>query len=249
MKVKEMLEFLYTVAPRELVEDFDNVGLLVGDENSEINGILVTLDCFDEVVDRAEDLGANLIITHHPIIFSPLTSVTADTLVHKLIRKGISVISMHTNLDQTDGGVNDTLCSALGLYDVEELKTHDGFSMRLGYLDQPEDPYDFARHIKETLGGAVKFVAGTNDIRTVAVCSGSGADFLDDAITAKADALVTADVKHHKFIEAGQRDFTLYDAGHFNTEDVIVSVLCRDIAGAFPELSISECHFSKIECI
>ena len=249
MKVKEILDFLYGIAPKELAEDFDNVGLLVGDENAEVKGIMVSLDCFDEVIDRAEDLGANLIVTHHPIIFDPLKSVTADSFVYKLISKGISVISMHTNLDQADGGVNNALCEALGLYDVEQLVTADGFSMRKGYLDQPEDPYSFARHIKEALGGTVKFVAGDHDITTVAVCGGSGADFIFDVVNAEADALVTADIKHHLFIEAGRLGISLYDAGHFNTEDVIVSVLCRDIAGAFPEIDVSECHFSKIESI
>lgn len=249
MKVKEILNFLYTVAPKELAEGFDNVGLLVGDENADISGIVVTLDCFDEVIDRTEDLGANLIVTHHPIIFDPLKSVTADSLVYKLISKGISVISMHTNLDQVEGGVNDALCDTLGLYDVEELVTSDGFSMRKGYIDQPEDPYSFAKHIKEALGGTVKFVAGDHDITTVAVCSGSGGNFLWDAVSSGADALVTADIKHHLFIEAGRLGISLYDAGHFNTEDVIVSVLCRDIAGAFPEIDVSECHFSKIESI
>lgn len=249
MKVKEMVNFLYTVAPRELAEDFDNVGLLIGDENADIKGVLVSLDCFDEVIDRAEDLGANLIITHHPIIFNPLKSVTADSLVYKLIRKKISVISMHTNLDQAEGGVNDALCEALGLYDVETITASNGFLLRKGYLDQPEDPYSFAKHIKVSLGGMVKFTAGNKDIVTVAVCSGSGADFLDDAVNEKVDALVTADVKHHFFIAAGQLGISLYDAGHFNTEDVIVSVLCRDISGAFPELDVSECHFSKIENI
>ncbi|MBO5912704.1 MAG: Nif3-like dinuclear metal center hexameric protein [Clostridia bacterium] len=249
MKVKEILDFLYGIAPKELAEDFDNVGLLVGDEIAEVKGVMVSLDCFDEVIDRAEDLGANLIVTHHPIIFSGLKSVTADSLVYKLISKGISVISMHTNLDQADGGVNDALCDALDLFDVEALITSDGFSMRKGFLDQPEDPYSFAKHIKEALGGAVKFVAGDHDITTVAVCGGSGGDFLIDAVKMGADALVTADVKHHLFIEAGRLGISLYDAGHFNTEDVIVSVLCRDIAGAFPELDVSECHFSKIENI
>ena len=249
MKVKEILDFLYGVAPKELAEGFDNVGLLVGDENAEVKGIMVSLDCFDEVIDRAEDLGANLIVTHHPIIFEGLKSVTSDSLVYKLVSKGISVISMHTNLDQSQGGVNDALCDTLDLFDVEELVTVDGFSMRKGYLDQPEDPYSFAKHIKEALGGAVKFVAGNRDISTVAVCSGSGGDFLIDAVNAGADAFITADIKHHLFIEAGQLGISLYDAGHFNTEDVIVSVLCRDIAGAFPELDVSECHFSKIENI
>lgn len=249
MKIKEMLRFLYTVAPKELACDFDNVGLLVGDEDTEIKGILVSLDCFDEVIDRAEDLGANLIVTHHPIIFEGLKSVTADSLVYKLISKNISVISMHTNLDQTDGGVNDALCDALGLYDVETVTANDGFLIRKGYLDSPEDPYDFARHIKEALGGSVKFTAGNRNITTVAVCSGSGGDFLYDAVSCGADALVTADVKHHTFLSAAKYGISLYDAGHFNTEDPIVSVLCRDILGAFPEIPVSECHFSKIENI
>ena len=156
---------------------------------------------------------------------------------------------MHTNLDQTDGGVNDTLCDVLGLYDTKSIASRDGFIFKIGELDEPEDPYTFARHIKEVLGGAVKFVAGSRDITSVAVCSGSGADFLSDAVAAGADALVTADVKHHIFIDAGNRDISLYDAGHFNTEDVITASLCRDIAGAFPEIPVNECHFSKIENI
>ena len=249
MKVHDILTFLETVAPKETALSFDNVGLLVGDLESEVSGILVSLDCFDEVVDRAEDLGANLIITHHPIIFSPLNTVTADNLVYKLIQKGISVISCHTNLDLAVGGVNDALCSVLGLYDVKTIEAHDGFLLRIGELDEAEDPYSFARHIKETLGGGVKFVAGDRDILKVAVCSGSGGDYLSDVMKSGADAFVTADVKHHVFIEAGSLGISLFDAGHFNTEDVIIAPLCRDIAEAFPEISVSECHFSKIENI
>lgn len=249
MKIKEMLNFLYTVAPKNLACEFDNIGLLVGDEDAEIKGVLVSLDCFDEVIDRAEDLGANLIVTHHPVIFDGLKSVTADSLVYKLISKKISVISMHTNLDQTEGGVNDALAEAIGLYDIEQVTASDGFLIRKGYLDSSEDPYDFAKHLKSALGGGVKFTAGNRDITTVAVCSGSGGDFLYDAVNCGADAFVTADVKHHMFLEASRLGISLYDAGHFNTEDPIVSVLCRDIAGAFPELTVSECHFSKIENI
>ncbi len=244
-----MLKFLYTVAPRELACDFDNVGLLVGDKNAEISGILVALDCFDEVIDRAEDLGANLIVTHHPVIFGELKTVLSDSIVYKLIEKKISVISMHTNLDQADGGVNDALCDALGLYDIESVTCSDGFLIRKGYLDSPEDPYEFAKTVKEALGGAVKFTAGNRDVSCVAVCSGSGGDFICDAAKVGADALVTADVKHHLFLEAARLGISLYDAGHYNTEYVIVSVLARDILGAFPELDVSECHFSKIENI
>ena len=249
MKVSEILDFLCGIAPQNLALEYDNVGLLVGDPDSEVTGILVSLDCFNEVIERAEDLGANLIITHHPIIFDPLKSVLKDSLVYKLVSKGISVISMHTNLDQTEGGVNDALCDALGLYDVQTVTTADGFKLRLGELDEPEDPYSFAKHIKETLGGTVKFVAGTKDIKTILVCSGSGSEHLYDAVALNVDALITAEVKHHIFIDAGQFGISVFDAGHFNTENVIVAPLCRDISGAFPEIEVNECHFSKIEAI
>lgn len=249
MKICDILKFLESVAPFYTALSFDNIGLLVGDEQDEVSGILVSLDCFDEVVDRAEDLGANLIITHHPIIFSPLKTVTKDSLVYKLIEKRISVISVHTNLDIAEGGVNDALCASLGLYDVETITARDGFLLRMGELDEAEDPYTFARHIKERLGGGVKFVAGNRDISKVLVCGGSGGDYLFDALTAGADALVTADVKHHLFIEAGRLGISLFDAGHFNTEDVVIAPLCRDLSAAFPEIQISECHFSKIENI
>lgn len=249
MKVSEILDFLCGIAPLEKSLDFDNVGLLVGDPESEVTGVLVSLDCFDEVIERAEDLGANLIVTHHPIIFNPLKTVLKDSLVYKLVSKNISVISMHTNLDQADGGVNDALCDALGIYDVRTATASDGFELRLGELDEPEDPYLFARHIKETLGGTVKFVAGSRDIKTVLVCSGSGAEHFYDAAALHVDALITAEVKHHIFIDSGKLGISVFDAGHFNTENVIVAPLCRDISGAFPEIEVHECYFSKIESI
>lgn len=249
MKVREILEFLCGLAPLDTALSYDNVGLLVGDPDSKVKGILVSLDCFDEVIERAEDLGANLIVTHHPVIFDPLKAVLKDSVVGKLISKGMSVISMHTNLDRAEGGVNDALCDALGLYDVQTVTASDGSVLRLGELDEPEDPYSFARHIKETLGGTVKFVAGNNDIKTILVCSGSGSEHLYDAVALSADALITAEVKHHIFIDAGQFGISVFDAGHFNTENVIVAPLCRDISGAFPEIEVNECHFSKIESI
>ena len=249
MKVKELVNFLFEIAPENLKEDYDNVGLLVGDENAEITGVLVSLDCFDEVVSRAEDLNANLIVTHHPVIFEPLKSVTEQSLVYKLINKGISVISMHTNLDKTEGGVNDALCAALGLFDVKTVITEEGFPIRVGELPTAQDPYTFAKTIKQALGGTVKFVPGNKDVLTVAVCSGSGGDFIYDALRLGADALVTADIKHHLFIEAGENNISLYDAGHFNTEDVIIAPLCERIKDTFNDLPVFQCHLSKIQSI
>ena len=249
MKIKEILDFLNGIAPMETAEHYDNVGLLVGNPEDAVKGILVSLDCFDEVIDRAEDLGANLIVTHHPIIFNPLKTVLNDSLIYKLISKNISVISMHTNLDIAEGGVNDVLCEAIGLYDVRTVAAHDGFLLRVGELDGAEDPYSFARHLKEVLGGTVKYVVGNRDIKTVMVCSGSGSGVTFDAIAQGVDAFVTAEVKHSHFIAAAGAGLSLFDAGHFNTENVIVASLSRDISGAFPEIPVNECHFSKIESI
>ena len=249
MKVKEIVAFLDGVAPYSTTMDFDNVGLLIGDPEAEVSGILVSLDCFDEVIDRAEDLDANLIVTHHPVIFDPLKSITADSLQYKLISKNISVISLHTNLDIAENGVNHALAETIGLYDVKEITTADNYILKLGELDELNDPYDFAKHLKEVLGGNIKFVAGNRDIKKVIICSGSGGGYLYETIKHGADAFVTADVKHNIFIEAGNLGISVYDAGHFNTEDVVVAPLCRDIAGAFPEIDVSECHFSKIEHI
>lgn len=249
MKVKDILDLLNGIAPMETAEHYDNVGLLVGNPEERVKGVLVSLDCFDEVIDRAEDLNANLIVTHHPIIFNPIKSVLNESLVYKLISRGISVISMHTNLDIAEGGVNDALCNAIGLYDVRAVAAGDNFLLRVGELDGAEDPYFFARHLKETLGGTVKFVAGDRDIKTVMVCSGAGSGFTTDAISMGVDAFVTSEVKHNHFIAAAGAGLSLFDAGHFNTEDVIVASLCRDISGAFPEITVNECHFSKIESI
>ena len=250
MKVKELVNFLFEIAPENLKEDYDNVGLLVGDENTEISGVLVALDCFSEVVNRAEELEANVIVTHHPVIFDPLKSVTEQSLVYQLINKGISVISMHTNLDKAKGGVNDALCSALGLNGVKTVDTHEGFPIRIGQLTSPQNPYTFAKTIKKALGGTVKFVAKEGkEIKTVAVCSGSGGDFIYDALRFGADALVTADIKHHLFIEAGENNISLYDAGHFNTEDVIIAPLCERIKDTFNNLPVFQCHLSKIQSI
>jgi dinuclear metal center YbgI/SA1388 family protein len=229
-----MLEFLYTVAPRELVEDFDNVGLLVGDVNSEINGILVALDCFDEVIERAEDLGANLIVTHHPVIFNPLKSVTADSIVHKLIAKGISVISMHTNLDQGNGGVNDVLCEVIGLNNVETVEAPDKYLLKKGEIS-PLSADDFAKLLKNKLDYPVKYV-GEGEIKNILVCSGSGAQYHTICKVNGCDALVTADVRHNNFLDAAQNGIALYDCGHFNTEVIIIKPLCELLKGQFNDI-------------
>jgi len=251
MKVFDVLEFLEKQAPPELAADYDNVGLLVGDNRDVVTSIVVSLDCTDDTIDMAQKQGANLIVTHHPIIFHPLKSVTSDSTVYSLIKNNISVISMHTNLDAAEGGVNDTLCKILEINDIRGIAPigNIGFQARIGSLPKDFDTDKLAIYIKEKLCGCIKYVGSSKRIKTVAVCSGSGADLLQCAALNGADALITADVKHSKFIEAESLDISLFDAGHFNTEDVIVDELCNKLLVSFKGIEINACHISKIKFI
>jgi dinuclear metal center YbgI/SA1388 family protein len=173
MKVKDVLSYLESLYPPDTACDFDNVGLLVGDGECGVTAAVITLDCDVNAVSFAKENGANLIITHHPVILEPLKSVTAGSIVFRLIKEGISVISMHTNLDVGDGGVNDALCAALGLTDIKPYTAGDGYLLKSGKTDKHK-PNELALHIKERLGGAVRYTAGKKDNESVLVCSGSG---------------------------------------------------------------------------
>lgn len=225
---------------------YDNVGLLVGDGREKVTGVLVCLDCTDEAISEAVKQGANLIVTHHPVIFDPLKSVTEQSLVYRLIKNGISVISAHTNLDQADDGVNDALAEAVGLSDVEKIADSEGFFYRIGELSEPATSEELARAISEKLSLPVKYVGNSSFIKRVAVCSGSGGSMLGEVINTGVDAYITADIKHNVFMEAHEAGLTLIDAGHFNSEDIIVEPLSKELGAAFPDLAVTPFHFSPI---
>jgi len=158
---------------------------------------------------------------------------------------------MHTNLDAAEGGVNDTLCKVLQINNTRGISPIGdiGFEARIGSLPKSYDPDELAIYIKEKLGGPVKYIGLSNKIKTVAVCSGSGAELLQCAVENGANALITADVKHSKFIEAENLNVALFDAGHFNTEDVIVDNLCDKLSEQYKGTEINACHISKIKCV
>lgn len=239
MKVKNILDYLDGLYPVSTACDFDNVGLLVGDGDCDVTGAVVALDCDVKAIDFAEQKGANLIITHHPVIFEPLKSVTENDIVFKLIKSEISVISMHTNLDVGNGGVNDTLCDTLCLKDVKPYIAADGYKLKYGNTDF-NSADNFAAFIKERLGGAVRYVDGGKPVKKVLVCSGSGGSYIKEAIENGFDALVTADVKHNYFIDAVNANISLFDGGHYNTENVIVKPLCNRLQKQFPSIRFTE---------
>ncbi len=240
MTVQNIFDFLNNKFPVDTACGFDNVGTLVGDRNKAVTKAIVALDCTMPVVKEAVKNGCELIITHHPIIFNGIKSVLDDTLVYEIIKNGLSVISMHTNLDQGDGGVNDALCDVIGLKNVETVEAPDKYLLKKGEIS-PLSADDFAKHLKSVLNYPVKYV-GDNTIKNVLVCSGSGAQYHTLVRVNGCDALVTADVRHNNFLDAAQSGVALFECGHFNTEVVVIKPLCEMLQKEFNNIEfIANC--------
>ena len=253
--VADILNFVQTLAPRTMKMGWDNVRLLCGSKSTPVTKVLVALDPFEHVCAEAAEWGAELIVTHHPMIFRPLHSVTDETSIGRgimtLIRNGISAVNAHTNLDQAPGGVNDVLAKKLALVNVEVVNpcgiTESGESWGLLRMGQvPEQPLDaFLNRVKTLLScEALRYVNGGKPVRKVCVGGGSCADGMTEAIAAGCDTFVTAVVKYIPFWVAHDLGLNLIDAGHFSTENPVVSVLTEKLAAAFPdvEFKISERH-------
>jgi len=244
--VKQVEELLFALAPRELAQEWDNVGLLVGDGEREVRRVLVALDITETVVDEAIAGGYDLIVAHHPLIncaWVPVQAVRWDQhkgrLLMKLIENRISAICMHTNLDSAQGGVNDAFAYALELREIEQL-CEDGLG-RIGRLAKPMSVEEFAGYVKEKLGanGVRYAVCGEKSVQRVAVGGGSCSEFASLAATLGCDAFVTADIKYHDFQNAEVLGIHLIDAGHFPTENMICPVVAEKLKRAFVGLEVT----------
>lgn len=235
--IYEIYEYINGIAPFATAMDFDNAGFLIGDGEAEVTKALVTLDITPQSVRQAQEGGAQLIVSHHPVIFHPLKRLMSGSVPYLLASAGIGAICAHTNLDMAQGGVNDCLADALGLSHREGV----AFCGQLpccimGDLTCTMEPRAFAAFVKEKLSClGVRYVAGTRPVRTVALCSGAGGEFLFDAVEKGADAFVTGEVKHHEILAAKEAGITLVDGGHFKTEDIAMEPLCQRLSRAFPQ--------------
>ena len=249
--VNDILTFLEALAPRSMKMDWDNVGLLCGSRKTEVSRLLVALDPFEGVCEEAASGGAQLMVTHHPIIFQALKSITDETSIGRsiqlLCRNGISAINAHTNLDCAPGGVNDRLASALGLTEIEVINPMgvDAEGRAWGLLRKgtaAEQPLsDFLSTVKTALGcEGLRYVDGGKPVRKVAVGGGACASELMDAYRAGCDTFVTSDIKYHDFLDAAGKGINLIDAGHFPTEDLITYKLTLYLAARFPELTVAK---------
>lgn len=248
--VQAVYDFLQEKAPFELQMGFDNAGFLVGRGDAPVSRILVSLDITEPVIQEAIELEAELIVSHHPVIWGGAKTVTDQTPTGRkllaMVENHIAGICAHTNLDAVADGVNDALARCLGLGDIAQLKQDgvDGQGRpygigRVGTV-QEQPLYDFALFVKETLGSnGIRLVDGGKPVRKVAVGGGSCSDMMGDALALGCDTFVTADVKYDGFLDAKALGLNLIDAGHFPTENVVCPVLKDWLTARFPEIEVT----------
>jgi len=240
--VRKIEQFLYEWAPKELAAAWDNVGHLVGEGEQQVSKVLIALDITEAVVQEAIDIGADLIIAHHPVInckWHEVQRICSDDaqgrMLINMIRSNISAICMHTNLDAAEGGVNDILAQKLGL-DALELLNEEKIG-RIGTLKSQLPLVEFARFVVESLRcNGVRYIDGGRPVHRVAVGGGACSGYIAQAIAQGCDTFVTSDLKYNDFLDT--KGLNLIDAGHFPTENVICPVIAQKLEEAFPELNI-----------
>ena len=255
--VKDIRDYFNEAIPFYMKLDFDNIGMLVGFSEQEVRRVIVSLDITEAVIAEAIDKQAQLIVSHHPIIFDPLKRVADDDpcgrKIIRMIRGGISAICLHTNLDTADGGINDCLMETLGARVTGLLDPHgthpDGRPYgvsRLGELPAPVEFPEFLARTKQRLhSSGLRYVDGGRPVYRIACCGGAGGNEMWKAAEAGCDTFVTADLKYDHFLSAKELGLNLIDGDHFCTENVVVPHLKRLILKRYPDLEVSISNIHK----
>lgn len=230
-KVKDFYGYLNSIAPFETQEDWDNSGMLVGDMDAEVKKVAVVLDITHEEIKKAKAIGADLIISHHPVIFNPIKSVTRGSVPYELVASSINALCCHTPLDIADGGTNDSLAELLG---IDVTRTEDPI-LRLGTVE-PTTAENLAGKIAKTLNTKVRYADAGRKIEKIAICTGAGCSLIEAA--GEIDAFITGDASHHNFLDCIQAGITLIAAGHYETEIIVVPVLVKKLQAQFPDIEI-----------
>ncbi len=276
MKVRDIAATMEHFAPAAFAEGYDNVGLMVGDTNSEVSSVLLSLDVTERVVDEAIESGAQMIVAHHPLIFSPLKSLTGsndiERAVIKSIRAGIAIFCAHTNADSVVGGVSHRLAKELGVQELsilevrsipprggseqEYLSLHHGtdsvgFGV-YGTLAEPVDAMTFLSMVKQKLG--LKSLRHSQPhvkmVQKIAMCGGSGASLISKAKSVGADIYLTGDIKYHDYFQT-EEAITIADIGHYESEIFILDVfeeLLRELSAKM-KIARAEHHETPIRVL
>ena len=235
MNIKDLLNRIDKIVPFSLSEVWDNTGLIVGDNEMPVYDICLTLDATPEVIDQAVNAECNVIITHHPLIFTPISNVDTSSFTGSVIKKAIktdtAIISLHTNWDKS--GLNNTLASALKLNDIRTLQPQKKEEDRIGVigeLPQKKNPDSFMRIVKDAwnLSHIIYYGAkGIKQISSVAICGGASSEFWIDALHEEADVYITAEVKYHHRLAAAYNGLSVMQADHYEMENFSLLSLAK----------------------
>ncbi|MCI1779498.1 MAG: Nif3-like dinuclear metal center hexameric protein [Bacteroidales bacterium] len=242
IKARDLVAPLERIAPPDNQEEWDNCGFSAGDPDGEVEHALLALDCTEAVMDEAVENGCDIIITHHPLIFGGIKSVTPETvagrIIIKAVKNGVTVYSLHTCLDKADPGINTLMTDKIGLRNVSEL-SECGIG-RVGDLQEPLAPQDFVKYVKDLYGlPHVRCSALTScRVRRVAVCGGNGRSLISDAVASGAQAYVTGDLGYHDYY--CDKDFMVIDIGHYASEFGAVELFSKIICENFPKFAVSK---------
>ena len=229
------------IAPFSIQEKWDNSGFLIGNLDTKVSKVLIALDITSEVIDEAIERQCELIVSHHPVIFSPLKSIHSNNVAYKLIQNNIGAICCHTPLDICDGGINDILYHMLkeplqlgnDIFPIE-----DGVGRIVNTITELS-PKEIALKLKEILGcPVVKYLDLEKPIQKIAFCGGSGGSMIEEVISLDGDLFITGDIKHDRWLYAHDNNLLLFDCGHFYTENIIVPYLRQYIYASIPNIEV-----------
>jgi len=237
VKIKEITDFLYSLAPVYLAEDYDNVGLLVESQKTETESVLISLDTDVKIAAEAKEKGCGLVISHHPLIFKPIKRISKEDAVFALIKNDIALYAMHTNYDSVRGGLCDVLLNKIGNFKNAmglEQDEPDGIG-RIAELEYEMTFSEFVSDIKKALGLKELRVVGNGDavIKTVAICNGGGADLVYDAKGKGADVYISGDFKYHHARYAYENDMALVEITHYDAEIIFIDALAEILEEKF----------------
>lgn len=257
MKIRELIDFLEERYPLHYQEKYDNAGLIVGDAGNEVSGVLVCLDSTEKVIEEAISLGCNLVIAHHPIIFTGIKKLTGVSYigrtVMKAIRHDIAIYAMHTNLDNVlDMGVSERIAKRLGLTDLAILDPKPEFELKglqvgtgvTGLLPGAMPEMPFLQMVKDRMQANCIRHSGLlgKPVQKVAVCGGACSFLLKKAIQLQADVFITADFKYHEFFDADNK-IVIADIGHYESEQFTIEIIHELLSNNF---STFAAHFTKV---
>lgn len=242
-RIRDIYNFIDDIAAFEKQLDFDNSGFLIGNIESKVSKAVVSLDITTQVIEEAESVGAELIISHHPVIFKALKAVFSDSLIYSLIQKNIAVISAHSNLDFAENiGVNANLGRYLNLKNIKPIFYHRTIPVLFeGEILNSLESKCFAECVKKSLMlKNLRYIKSARPIKRVSFSCGAAGDLVYQAIKSGSDAFVSGDIKYHDFLAAKEANMTVVDAGHFATEDMAIQNLTDILAQKFPEITFNK---------